>query len=185
MALIPTNFLLQQGLSTGLSLVKRLVWKRKFAIDDLGDEPVGTSSRGTPVYDRLIIDGSSIGLGQDIQIDAYTIDVSQQKNLVETALVGRNGTTKEYVSTGDYQITIGLTLFSDAVNKYPEEELRLLKEILNYNGNIKLYAKWLSRLDITECFVKSHSLRAEVYTQQSIKIELVSDTPSEVEFIDL
>lgn len=60
--------------------------------------------------------------GLAVKIDTALFDVSMTRNIVTTPVQGRNGTVKEYVSDGDYQINIKGTLVSKNPNLYPEVE---------------------------------------------------------------
>ncbi len=93
------------------------------------DQPVAISLLGTNVYSNLIFDAGSYEKDgkttnfNSIQLDTVLINISQSKNIVTTALQGRNGTVKEYISDGDYVIQVSGMITSNVVimlSRFPE-----------------------------------------------------------------
>lgn len=56
------------------------------------------------------------------------IDITLQKNIVVTAIQGRNGTVKELISNGDYRVRIRGALVGDG-QAYPMEDVQKLQEL--------------------------------------------------------
>jgi Domain of unknown function (DUF6046) len=90
-----------------------------------GDKNINQSMFGLPVFDTLEFDKLDYEDldGNKPHIDPLTlgtvlIEISQSKNIVTTSIQGRNGTVKEYISDGDYQIMIKGVLvgFGNEVN---------------------------------------------------------------------
>jgi len=87
---------------------------------------------GTKVYDMLWIQGGIYqdenklpityggGTGNFVRFDTVLMTVSQTKNIITTALQGRDGTVKEYVSNGDYVINLRGKIVN-FTNKYPDK----------------------------------------------------------------
>ena len=104
---------------------------------EFSDPSDSTSYLGTPVYSSLTFEfGNYRTLSGDLisypnlVLNTVLMSVSNSKNVVTTALQGREGTIKEYVSAGDYVINIQGKLVSETKNQYPIEDVETLKTII-------------------------------------------------------
>lgn len=127
------------------------------------------------------------------------MSVTQERNIVTTPLQGRDGTIKEFISNGDYVITVDAGVmegqkqidneddevsFQIPSSTYPKEELKRLKNILTLPKAIEVYSEFLLVFGITSVVVKSFSLVQETHSnRQSIQIQMLSDTPYEIKTI--
>ena len=169
----------------GISRIQSAVWKDTFNIEDLGDEPVGVTKAGAEVRDRLVIEATAIGLEKDLFIDAYTIDIDGTPNIVKTSLVDRDGTIKEYTSDGDLTARISITLLSGELNKYPEEDFRVLWAVLKHKGTIRMQSKLFDRLGVYDFVVEGKSLSAEEYERQTVSFTVIEDRSAEIDILNL
>lgn len=154
-----------------------------------GDEPQRTSYLGTPVFSNLEIkpfkydtlEGETIEIKNGIVIDTVLMAVSQSKNIVTTPIQGRNGTVKEYISDGDYQIDINGMIVSEG-NKYPESEVNELIQILKSPVAISFISEFLNWFDIHDVVVESFDFPQTegVRNAQQFTISCLSDTPVEL-----
>jgi hypothetical protein len=150
---------------------------------------VQASMLGTPIFSNLIIeDGSYQEDGKTtpttfkgITIDTVLFDISQTKNIVKTPIQGRNGTVKEYISDGDYDINIRGILVSKE-NTYPEEEVNTLITICKVPAALKVASEFMQLFSI-------HSLVIESYdfyqiegnrNMQGFNLRCLSDEPVEL-----
>jgi hypothetical protein len=111
------------------------------------------------------------------------IDVSQDKNIVMTSVQGRNGTIKEYISDGDYRISIKGILSENAIDYKPIEKIQKLIKFCKANKEITTTSDLLrDEFGITSIVIKSYSLPQEPDMRNIQKFELVcySDTPYEI-----
>ncbi|MEG1540049.1 MAG: DUF6046 domain-containing protein, partial [Muribaculaceae bacterium] len=80
--------------------------------------------------------------GQILNINDATVAISLEKQIVRTSLVGLNGTIKEYICDGDYDIgiTVGIVAVKDGqiVDEYPEQGIREVKKFLSDNQSIEV-----------------------------------------------
>lgn len=149
-----------------------------------GDDADAVSLLGTPVFDRLTfqegsyqtLEGVTINYGK-LDIDSVIITVSMAKNIVTTAIQGRKGTIKEFVSEGDYQISIEGVLWNKQ-NKYPTEDVSILQAILNVPGAVEITSNFLNLFGIYSAVVSDYSFPQEKGNRNSQKfsISLMSDT---------
>jgi hypothetical protein len=132
---------------------------------------------GTPMWDNLVIDSDDLKL----RIDMVLLTVSQTKNIVKTALNGVDGTVKEFISDGDYNIQISGGLFG-LNNQYPEDEVAKLITILKKKTNIRVQSQFLQRFDIDDIVVENYKMEAKEAqgNAQFFEISAVSDTPQEL-----
>lgn len=160
--------------------------------EPLTDKSELTSMLGTEVLDTLEFDADSDERGNrynGLRIDAVLLTVSQTKNIVKTSIQGRNGTVKEYISDGDYMITvtgviIGESLKSgdsfsmkDIGNRYPEKDVEELKQIMIIDDTVKVTSKFLNRFGIENVVIESYRFEqiAGMYNTQAFEIQMLSD----------
>lgn len=113
------------------------------------------------------------------------ITVTQEKNIVSTALQGRNGTIKEYISDGDYSITVdaGINNYTEgdetgASMEYPIDKVMELQKVLKLPETLEVQSDFLKVFKIKSVVVKSFYLTQETHTnRQSIQMILLSDEP--------
>lgn len=157
------------------------------------DEPERTSFFGTPVYSNLQIlpfsydtlDGENIQISNGITIDTVIFTINQTKNIVKTPIQGRNGTVKEYISDGDFQIEISGAIVSPG-RTYPQTEVNELIEILKAPIAIpsdSLISEYLNWFGIHSIVIESYDFPQTEGTrnQQEFRISAVSDIPVELE----
>lgn len=120
------------------------------------------------------------------------MSITQERNIVTTTLQGRDGTIKEFISNGDYIITVDAGIIGDTRNdkiddfdlakdQYPLEDLKRLREILLQHKAIPVQSKFLDLFGIKTVVVKSFQLQQETHSnRQSIQIQMLSDEPYEI-----
>lgn len=119
--------------------------------------------------------------GETLVINDAVVTVTQEKHIVRTTLVGLNGTIKEYICDGDYDINIsvGIVAVKDGqiVDEYPEEGVRKVKEFLSENKAIEVSSVFLDIFGIDRVVVTRFSLQQETNSnRQTISIRALSDT---------
>lgn len=116
----------------------------------------------------------------DISLSSALCRVSRQKTIVATAIAGQNGTVKELVQAGDYEIELMLDIIAEA-DEYPEAEVRALVELANANAELYLDSAFLRIFDIDRAVVQSIELQQATHANvQPIAIQLLSDDPYDV-----
>ena len=105
---------------------------------------------GTPLFDDITFpagtyinsEGGAVDYPELILLSVQ-LTTSAQKNIIETPVSGQNGTVKEYISTGDYQIMISGKI-TEFLNLFPADELDKFVEIQNINEAIPIDSKILN-----------------------------------------
>ncbi|TXI14226.1 MAG: hypothetical protein E6Q66_07405 [Pedobacter sp.] len=107
--------------------------------------------------------------------------VTMEKNIVQTALQGRNGTIKEYINDGDYQVEIAAALTAE-YDQYPKEEIQKLISFLKVNDSLLVDENsFLGLFGITNLIVKSYGFNQETHSnRQTFTICCLSDTAYEI-----
>ena len=149
---------------------------------------------GTPVFSNLDIEGGSYKNfeGKQIPYDPIVVntalfDVSQSRNIIKTQIQGRNGTTKEYISDGDFSVTIRGIIASESSVKYPEEEVRKLLEVCKVQKSIEINSRLLTNVfGVTNLVIESYAFPQEEGFQniQLFELNCVSDDPIELTIND-
>lgn len=115
----------------------------------IAEQPIGLSQLGTPVYDSIVIpavtydntNGKTITTPPLTLIDAL-INVSLQRNISVTKIVGRSGSVKEFISNGDYEINVNGRIVSP-IQAEPTGELYIFNQIMRIEKEIPAYSKYL------------------------------------------
>lgn len=107
-------------------------------------EPLKTqSNKGTTLYKKDALGNyyfmpvTFIHQGKEYEIPCALISITGRKNIIETSLVGRQGSVKELISLEDYQISITGAVFGEN-QVWPEEQLDAINELYNINEAIEL-----------------------------------------------
>jgi len=134
---------------------------------------------GTPVFSDIAIqrDGQT-----PLKLETVLIDVSQSKNIVTTAVQGRNGTIKEYIADGDYEITIRGALVNPLDENYPIDQVRDLHQVLLQSDIIDVVSDYLRIFEIYSIVVTSYRFFQQEGFQnmQLFEIQALSDAPVEL-----
>ena len=142
-----------------------------FEIDDINKE--------NPIpYDELVL-------------QTVLLEVTQTKNIVTTALQGRNGTVKEFVSDGDFVINmiggiIGETDENGSIqnigNFYPEVDVKKLIEITKVPSALTITSAFLQSFGINEAVITNYTINQPEGQRnvQPFTMALLSDVPADL-----
>jgi hypothetical protein len=155
------------------------------------DTPLYRGPLGTPVYADVTFKGGSYtdnaGKTQtfgDVKLVTVLLTVHQSKKIITTEIQGRDGTVKEYIGMGDYEVTIS-GMLTGKNSQYPTDEVLALKDVLKAPVAIEIVAKYLQNLDIFTVVVQDFDLPQEAgrYSTQAFSIRCISDTPIELQIV--
>lgn len=159
------------------------------------------------VQEKVKLSGSDIYLGvpalTELQLryegkvfvlNDCIMTVSQEKNIVQTALQGRDGTVKEYISDGDYSISVMAAIDNDyllsgnqqfqSFDGYPISELKLFSALLRAKEAIEVTSDWLDLFGIKTIVIKSYNFDQETYSnRQNFTMQMLSDLPFEIKLL--
>lgn len=113
------------------------------------------------------------------------VNISNKNNVIMTQTQGRDTTRKEYISGGDFFIEISGTI-ANKEDKYPEEEVAMLIEMLKPNDEtnkvLSVECPHLNRFDITGMIVLDYKFpqTAGYSNIQKYQIKAVAEKPLKV-----
>lgn len=118
--------------------------------------------------------------GETLVVNDATVNISREKHIVRTTLVGLNGTIKEYICNGDYDIgiTVGIVAVEGGqiVDEYPEEGIRKVREFLDENKAVEVSSVFFDIFGIDRIVLTRFSLRQDTDSnRQTIEIKALSD----------
>jgi hypothetical protein len=105
------------------------------------------------------------------------VQVSSKNNIVLTTVQGRDHTRKEFVSGGDYEISIEGKITSKYPDVYPEAEVSKFLKLMRHKGIIDCSNTILRQFKITQLIVLSYALgtsdcrNVQPYTLQCVAVE--------------
>lgn len=108
------------------------------------------------------------------------VNISREKHMVRTTLVGLDGTIKEYICNGDFDIamTVGIVALRDGVivDEYPEEGIREVREFLDENRAIEVSSVFFELFGISRIVVTRFALNQDTHSnRQTIDVKALSD----------
>lgn len=115
-------------------------------------------------------------------VDGHAVvKISEAKNILMTKVQGRDLTRKEYISGGDYNITISGKIVSDYPDVYPTKEVVDLKNILKHKDVIECHSPFLNIFEVYTILVTDYSIpQNEEYSNvQDYSITAVYEKPIE------
>ena len=153
------------------------------------EQAVGKSDYGTPVMDKLEFpEGSYIDLeGNQISFSGISIatvilEVSLSKNIIKTAVSGRNGTIKEFVADNDYSIS-GRGFISNKNNVIPLDSLRTFRQIMQVPNQIEVISQYLNEVfEINYLVIENFSMpQIEGFRNElPFSFQAISDIPLDI-----
>lgn len=155
---------------------------------------------GTPVYSNLEIpagqytdlDGNVINF-EGVRIDTVLFDVSQERNIIRTAVAGKKGTIKQFIADGDYIVNCSGIITGESfktnsgfgvqsVAGVPEAELRKLRIICSVPKEIEVVSAFLDFFDITTVVITAPTFAEKEGSRNEIffACSMISDEPIEL-----
>lgn len=119
--------------------------------------------------------------GNTLIMNDAVVALSRRRNVVTTSMVGMNGTVKEYINDGDYQLNImvGVQALKDGVivDEYPKEGIQKLREYFDETKAIDVRSGFLRLFDINSIVITEFAVvQATESNYQPISITALSDT---------
>lgn len=199
------------GINFGIDKTKQTILKQTLAAVD-NDSPLESSVLGTPVYDNIVLGNLTSEnifldiLGQEqsfpgLKMNQVLIEASGVNNVVSQAIQGRDGTIKQYISKGDFNITIRGTISGGynpntgkwfslrdvGVNYHPKRELRLLIDICKAGYSIPVISDYLNDIiGVDNIVITDYSMPQSEGSRYSqvFEINAVSDIDTILDFTE-
>ena len=154
------------------------------------DPVVAESYLGTPVLSNIVFKpGSYEQNGEIIQYEGLTINTvlitaSMSKNIVITPVAGRPGTVKEYISKGDYVITINGAIVNETGGAaYPKEDMKRLIALMDVPEALDFTSEYLDLFGSMDLVITNFTppQAKGQRNMQVFTIGAVSDNPIELQ----
>ena len=117
---------------------------------------------------------------QPVELQTVLFDVAMTRNIIKTPVQGFNGTVKEYVSDGDFTVTMNGIITDQQPDLFPEGDVVRLLRICNQQREIGVTSPLLNIVfGITHLVVESYSFPMTEGSQnvQHFTLNCVSDNP--------
>lgn len=128
----------------------------------------------------IIIDHSE--MRSPLSIDDCIMSVTQTKNIVRTVVPGLDGTIKEFICKGDYEITLNCAVMAvdmdgNPIDEYPTDGIRAVVEMCDVADSLEVSSMFLRDVfGITSIVISGYEVEQQTYSnRQEIKINAVSD----------
>lgn len=152
-------------------------------ITQVGYDKIGML--GLPVWDTVTLiaepyttdDGLVISTPTGLNLEIALIEISNDRNIVKTKIAGANGTIKEYMSDGDFNINIKGSLVSKYSNMPPIDELNTLNIIIKHPEALTVRSNFLDYFDIQKLVIEKPVVKQREGMRNVVDFELqcVSD----------
>jgi hypothetical protein len=178
--------------SHGLNALKRTFIN--FGTPATQDEPDAHSHLGTPIFDTVTLYGNGnngdityydLTLQKEVSVPKMTIDIAlvtctKVVNIVKTNVVGANGTVKQYINLGDYNIEIKGTFTSEIADTMPMDLIRQLHKITSATTEINIASNLLTLFGVTCIVFEGEQVFAQDESQRDVQkftLNAISEHP--------
>ncbi|MGL4908766.1 MAG: DUF6046 domain-containing protein [Bacteroidales bacterium] len=131
----------------------------------------------------------SFGLNEqanDLKIEDAVCSVNMVKSIVRTSLVGLHGSIKEYISEGDFEISLQVGLvavdeFGYPIDAYPAEGVSRIHSMLSEPASLYVNSEFLLLFGINKIVVTDYSIQQMTHSNyQLVNIKAISDEDYEI-----
>ncbi len=155
--------------------------------EEIQDQEIGRSKLfNQPIYSDVTFQAASY-VDQNnntinfasLQIDLVLMTVRNSKNIIKTTLQGRDGTVKEYISNGDYDIKIEGMIYGNGINNYPQQDVQRLINICLAPQSIRVTSAFLKTFNVEDIVIESYQIDQQegMRNCQPFTLHCVSDSP--------
>jgi uncharacterized protein DUF6046 len=139
---------------------------------------------GTPIFANVELRDPSTGLS--IVIDQVLCEVKMVKNIHKSKVQELHGTVKEFISNGDFNITMRGALFHINPQKYPINDMNTLVRILYVGNELDVVSDFLNLFKIYHVVVTEFRFpqKAGYQSMQLFEIKCLSDKPVQLKLDD-
>ena len=132
-----------------------------------------------PVWDVVTLTYEPTKISCTLAIALIT--VSQSRNIEKTGIAGAPGTVKEFISSGDADISIKATIIGNGVDYYPKEDVKSIQAILDVNRAMTIQSVLLNKyMGINNVVITDHQWSQKedgMRNVQMLTLDLITDNP--------
>ena len=164
------------------------------------DEPDAHSALGTPIFDTVTLYGNGTNgdikyydtsLQKDITVPKMTLDIAlvtctKSVQVVKTNVVGANGTVKQYINLGDYEIEIKGVFTSGVQDTMPMELIRQLHKITSSTCEVNIASNLLQLFGVTCIVFDGQQIFGQEEGQRDVQrftLNAISEQPFAIKII--
>lgn len=145
---------------------------------------------GNPIWDTVTLitpnytDDNGVNIGSSrLVLDIALIEISNDRNIVKTKIAGRNGTIKEYMSDGDFDINIKGSLVNDLANTPPIDLIKTFNFVASCPEAVTVESNLLSYFSVFYISIDKPRIKQREGTRNVFDFELncVSDEPFDLD----
>lgn len=132
-----------------------------------------------PVWLPLVLQKVE-GISSDLLLRNAIVTLSQHRKIVTTDVQGMDGTVKEYINNGDYELTVQGTLAVPGYN-FPKDAINELRAYMEARVPIPIVSSYLNSMNIYDIVITEWSLQWAGYINAvPYKFTALSDMPIEL-----
>lgn len=136
---------------------------------------------GVPLWLPLLLQHDEIG---ELLLENAIIDLTRSKNIITTPIIGYDGTVKEYISNGDWNISVR-GIIAQKRYGYPKEQYKQLLKFMQLNKPLKVANQWLNDAEIYSIAITDFKLPYNPHINCIIyEFNALSDKPVELKIND-
>lgn len=142
---------------------------------------------GHPVWQSLVLKAQGDGENEGLVLKSVIMEISQQRNIVSTAMAGKDGTVKEYVSKGDYLVKITGLVTANTTNETPYDQMKEMANYLEKPEALKAESsKLLKAFGITNLVCENYNFGniQGMLNVRPFEANFISDDPIELTLLD-
>lgn len=133
-----------------------------------------------PVFADIVL--SDMAGSITVQLLQALCFVGRRKKIIHTDIMGRDGSIKEYITNGDYEINIKGSFANREMNQYPLEEMSNLVSLCNINEAINVTSDYIEGVyGICNIVIESIDVRPEEGMQNMLMFDIKAISDQAVE----
>lgn len=139
----------------------------------------GLGLLGLPVFQSVVFSDPQEANGKVLNLNDCLVDISMTRNIVKTPVVGRDGTVKEFISNGDFDISIkGLFINQAHPDVIPQKQITEALRWFQKNRSLQVSGKIFDIFKIFNIVVESfHMPQVPTFIgMRPFELKCVSDT---------
>lgn len=149
---------------------------------------IASNYLGNPIFSNLKFLPDSLSATGDLTAEELVINtvlftVNMHRNIVKTAVQGRDGTIKEYISNGDYEININGLIVSEQPLKFPKTDVQKLRAFLTLPRQIAVASSFLQLFSVNSIVVEDFNISEKMGSRNEVLFSIfaISDVAKEVD----
>lgn len=154
--------------------------------------PIGVSELLTVVFDNVVFVAGSYTNNEGevitypkIRLDAVQLVVERTKVIVDSRVAGRDGTIKEYITNGDYEISLSAIIAPKLLGlERAEKQLQELALLETVPQSVRVRSKVLQEIyDVDSVVIRQ--INISKYQGDSYAVRVMMSSDKEVDLSDI